>query len=207
MKSTLLNSCRASGVCDHYANDDHHALEIARNIVANLNWKQSVCSSLPLPLGDPVFLRHVSQVKLTGDYAEPLFSADEMGGIIPADSKKPFDIRKVPYEYSLPVSHSLPLPPQILARIVDGSVFHEFKPLYGTTLVTGFARLYGMQIGIIANNGILFSESALKVSLSVCPSALLMLSFSLGHTRALTLSSSVLKEMSRFCSSRTSPAS
>ncbi len=76
---------------------------------------------------------------------EPLFGPGDLGGIIPADIKKPFDVRK------------------IIARLVDGSVFHEFKPLYATSIVTGFARLYGMQIGIVANNGILFSESSLKV--------------------------------------------
>jgi len=119
--------CKVSGVCDHYANDDRHALQIARNIVGNLNWKQTT-----------------SKILTPGSYNEPLFSADDIGGIIPLDSKKPFDIRK------------------ILARIVDGSVFHEFKPQYGTTLVTGFARFYGIQVGIVANNGILFSESALK---------------------------------------------
>mmetsp|Transcript_25519 Transcript_25519/g.37669 ORF Transcript_25519/g.37669 Transcript_25519/m.37669 type:complete len:565 (-) Transcript_25519:123-1817(-) len=118
--------CKMSGVCDHYANDDYHALHIARNIISNLNYKNTSESVVPK------------------SYEEPLFSAEDIGGIIPADTKKPFDIRK------------------ILARLVDGSVFHEFKAQYGTTLVTGFARIHGMQVGIIANNGILFSESALK---------------------------------------------
>ncbi|CAE7366657.1 Mccc2 [Symbiodinium microadriaticum] len=118
--------CRVSGVCDHYANNDLHAIQIGRNIIGNLNWQKSAAQMV------------------SDDFVEPLFSAEDMGGIIPKDSKKPFDIRK------------------ILARIVDGSAFHEFKPLYGSTLVTGFAKLYGMQIGIVANNGILFSESSLK---------------------------------------------
>jgi 3-methylcrotonyl-CoA carboxylase beta subunit len=115
-------------VCDHYANDDVHALEIARNIVANLNWDET------------------STAATSKTFDEPLFPAEEMGAIMNVDSKKPVDIRK------------------IIARIVDGSEFHEFKALYGTTIVTGFARLYGMQIGIVANNGILFSESSLKAA-------------------------------------------
>jgi 3-methylcrotonyl-CoA carboxylase beta subunit len=120
--------CKTSGVCDHYANDDVHALEIARNIVANLNWDET------------------STAATSKTFDEPLFPAEEMGAIMNVDSKKPVDIRK------------------IIARIVDGSEFHEFKALYGTTIVTGFARLYGMQIGIVANNGILFSESSLKAA-------------------------------------------
>jgi 3-methylcrotonyl-CoA carboxylase beta subunit len=120
--------CKVSGVCDHYANDDAHAIEISRNIIANLNWTENTSNIT------------------NKSFKEPLFSAEEMGGIMNVDSKKPVDIRK------------------IIARIVDGSEFHEFKALYGTTVVTGFARLYGMQIGIVANNGILFSESSLKAA-------------------------------------------
>lgn len=116
-----------SGVTDHLAEDDQHAIEITRDIVANLNKKKIV------------------PFKVT-PAEEPAYKAEEMYGIIPSDSRKPFDVR------------------EIIARIVDGSKFHEFKPLYGTTLVTGFARVYGMPVGIIANNGVLFSESALKAA-------------------------------------------
>jgi len=115
---------RITGVADHYARDDAHALSLARRAVANLN--------LP-PRADP------------GEApAEPLYDAAEMAGIVPADPRKPYEVR------------------EIIARIVDGSRFDEFKALYGATLVTGFARLFGHPVGIIANNGILFSESALK---------------------------------------------
>lgn len=122
--------CKISGVSDHYAHSDEHGLQIARSIVANLNWKEKSDSIL----------------RSTENYLEPLYSADDFGGIIPADTKKPFDIRK------------------IIARIVDGSVFHEFKSQYGSTIVTGFGQLYGQPIGIVANNGILFSESSLKAA-------------------------------------------
>ena len=120
--------CKVSGVCDHYANDDVHALDIARNIVANLHWNETST--------------HITNKS----FEEPVYSAEEMGAIMHVDTKKPVEIRK------------------IISRIVDGSEFHEFKQLYGTTIVTGFARLYGMQIGIVANNGILFSESSLKAA-------------------------------------------
>ncbi|WP_374555345.1 carboxyl transferase domain-containing protein [Aquitalea pelogenes] len=116
---------RISGVADHLAQNDAHALGIARRIVANLNWhKQGV-----LDRTEPKAPRH---------------AAEEIYGVIPADPKKPFDVR------------------EIIARLVDDSDFDEFKLNYGTTLVTGFARLNGWRVGIIANNGILFSESALK---------------------------------------------
>lgn len=116
---------RVSGVTDHYAMDDAHALAITRRIVGNLNRT-----------------KHVSVQ--TAPPEEPLYAAEELYGIIPVDARKPFDVREV------------------IARVVDGSRFDEFKPLYGTTLVCGFARLFGYPVGIIANNGILFSESALK---------------------------------------------
>jgi 3-methylcrotonyl-CoA carboxylase beta subunit len=116
---------RLSGVADHLAENDLHALGIARRIVANLNWKKAV------------------QLQLK-EIESPLFDAEELYGIIPSDSRKPFDVR------------------EIIARIVDGSRFDEFKARFGTTLITGFAHLYGMPVGIIANNGILFSESAQK---------------------------------------------
>ncbi len=116
---------RTSGVTDHLAENDKHALGIAREIVSHLNREKF----------SPLAMR---------DVVEPAYPADELYGIIPKDTKQPFDIREV------------------IARIVDGSDFHEFKALYGTTLVCGFAHLYGHPVGIIANNGILFSESALK---------------------------------------------
>jgi 3-methylcrotonyl-CoA carboxylase beta subunit len=116
---------RLSGVADHFAQSDAHALLIARQIVGHLN------KSKPTPLNRraPVAPQHPAQ---------------ELYGIIPTDTRKPFDVR------------------EIIARLVDGSVFDEFKARFGTTLVTGFAHLDGYPVGIIANNGILFSESALK---------------------------------------------
>ena len=118
--------CRTSGVTDHYANDDLHALTIVRRIVANLNRKAEA------PPRDMV--------------EEPLYSAEELLGIIPKDTKKTVDVKN------------------IIARLVDGSRFDEFKPLYGDNLVTGFAKLYGNPIGIVANSDqkIMFSESAQK---------------------------------------------
>jgi 3-methylcrotonyl-CoA carboxylase beta subunit len=120
---------RTSGVTDHLADDDRHALAIAREIIRHTGDRPLV------PPGGTSGLSPVS---------EPLYSAEELYGIIPKDSRHPFDVREV------------------IARLVDGSDFHEFKALYGTTLVTGFASLYGNPVGILANNGILFSESALK---------------------------------------------
>ncbi len=116
---------RTSGVVDHYAANDDHALQTARRIVAGLNTVKS-----------PEM--HIIQPE------EPAVDPATLGGVIPADTRQPFDVREV------------------IARIVDGSEFDEFKKLYGETLVTGFARISGMPVGIIANNGVLFSESALK---------------------------------------------
>jgi 3-methylcrotonyl-CoA carboxylase beta subunit len=116
---------RRSGVVDHLADNDEHALAIVRSIVARLNTVKEV----GLDLAEPV---------------EPKLDPDELYGIIPDDVRTPYDVREV------------------IARIVDGSEFHEFKQLYGTTLVCGFARIWGMPVAILANNGILFSESALK---------------------------------------------
>ena len=116
---------RTSGVTDHLAENDKHALGIAREIVRHLNRKSTI----------PVAKQTV---------IEPHYPAEELYGVIPRDTRQPYDIREV------------------IARIVDGSDFHEFKSLYGTTLVTGFAHIWGFPVGIIANNGILFSESALK---------------------------------------------
>src|SRR5581483_11256810 len=115
---------RVSGVADHLAENDAHALTLVRQIIANLNRPQ-----LALEPETP---------------EEPLYGAEEIYGVVPPDLRRPFDVREV------------------IARLVDGSRFHEFKARYGMTLVCGFARLYGYPLGILANNGILFSESALK---------------------------------------------
>lgn len=117
--------CRTSGVADHYAQNDNHALSLARNIVDTLN------------------RRKVEQLDVR-EVREPLYAPEEIYGVIPKDTRKPYDVH------------------EIIARIVDGSEFDEFKALYGTTLVCGFAHLYGYPVGIVANNGILFGESAQK---------------------------------------------
>ena len=117
--------CRQSGVADYYADSDEHALNIAREIVSNLNRKAP----------DQVVLKEPKA---------PKFAIDDLLGIISADSRMPFDIR------------------EIIARIVDDSAFEEFKALYGKTLICGFAHIDGVPVGIIANNGILFSDSANK---------------------------------------------
>ena len=116
---------RLSGVADHLAANDMHALQLARNAVARLNRQK------PTPLA-------LAPVR------DPRYDPIELNGIIPADTRKPYDVR------------------EIIARIVDGSDFDEFKARFGTTLVTGFAHIHGMPVGIVANNGILFSESAQK---------------------------------------------
>jgi 3-methylcrotonyl-CoA carboxylase beta subunit len=118
---------RQSGVADHYAVNDQHALAIARRLVGDLNTVKRV----PLVLREP---------------REPLFAPEELGGVIPADTRKPYDVREV------------------IARIVDASELDEFKQNYGTTLVTGFAHIWGYPVGIVANNGILYSESAQKAA-------------------------------------------
>jgi len=119
--------CRESGVADHYAEDDDHAIEICRDVVSHLNWAEE---------------RHVEW----REPKEPAYDKEELLGVIPADPKTPFDVR------------------EIITRVVDGSEFHEFKSLYGTTIVCGFARIHGNPVGIVANNGVLFSESALKAT-------------------------------------------
>jgi 3-methylcrotonyl-CoA carboxylase beta subunit len=116
---------RLSGVADHLAENDAHALAIARRVVSHLNRAR--------PAGPPL-----------AESEEPLYDPEEIYGILPQDTRKPYDVR------------------EIVARIVDGSRFDEFKARYGPTLVTGFARVHGVTVGIVANNGILFSESALK---------------------------------------------
>ena len=113
-----------SGVCDHIANDDKHALQIIRDVINTLGENK--------------------KTENTKDSLEPLYPVEELEEIVPVELKKQYDVR------------------QIIARIVDESKFSEFKKQYGTTLVTGFAEIYGMKIGIVANNGILFSQSALK---------------------------------------------
>ena len=118
---------RKSGVADHYAVDDDHALHLVRTIVADLNLKPREPEDRLPP-------------------EDPLYDPREIYGIMPADFRKPFDVREV------------------VARMVDGSRFHEFKERYGGTLVTGFARIHGYLVGILANNGVLFSESALKAA-------------------------------------------
>jgi 3-methylcrotonyl-CoA carboxylase beta subunit len=115
-----------SGVADHFAEDEEHALLITRDIVENLNYEEKI-----------------KERKFT-EVTEPLFPSDDLYGILPKDTRTPFDIR------------------EIVARLVDGSEFHEFKKNYGNTLVCGFASIHGNKVGIVANNGILFSESAVK---------------------------------------------
>jgi 3-methylcrotonyl-CoA carboxylase beta subunit len=116
---------RISGVADHLADNDEHALWLARRVLAGL----SRAKRIEIEVGEP---------------REPAYDPAELYGLMPADTRQPFEMRDV------------------IARIVDGSVLDEFKPRYGTTLITGFARIFGYPIGIVANNGILFSESALK---------------------------------------------
>ncbi len=118
---------RQSGVADHYALNDHHALSIARRIVGNLNRVKPVTLANREP-------------------RDPLYPVEELDGVIPADVRKPYDVREV------------------IARLVDGSEFDEFKTNYGSTIVTGFAHLWGYPIGIVANNGILYGESAQKAA-------------------------------------------
>ncbi len=117
--------CRTSGVTDHLANDDHHALQQARAAISNLNRIKPVSLSVR-------------------ESKDPVYDAKEIYGLIPKDTRQPYDVR------------------EILARITDNSEFDEFKALYGNTLVCGFAHIYGYPVGIVANNGILFSESAQK---------------------------------------------
>ncbi|HYW69071.1 MAG TPA: carboxyl transferase domain-containing protein [bacterium] len=117
--------CRISGTADHYAQNDEHALAIARNILETLEAEKK----FELDVREP---------------EDPAYDPAELYGVVPADPRKAFDIREV------------------IARLVDGSRFHEFKELYGMTLVTGFARIMGYPVGIVANNGVLFSESAQK---------------------------------------------
>ncbi len=117
--------CKTSGVADHYAENDEHALALARRCIGNLNWRKQGQLNTRTP-------------------CLPLYAGDELYGVIPADAKHPFDVREV------------------IARLVDGSEFDEFKALFGATLVCGFAHIQGYPLAIVANNGILFAESAQK---------------------------------------------
>ncbi|MDK8266537.1 carboxyl transferase domain-containing protein [Pseudomonas oryzihabitans] len=117
--------CRTSGVADHYAENDAHALALARRCIANLNWRKLGELQLKTP-------------------SAPLYPAEELHGLVPVDPKQPLEVREV------------------IARLVDGSVFDEFKAQFGTTLVSGFAHLHGHPVAILGNNGILFAESAQK---------------------------------------------
>lgn len=119
--------CRISGVSDHYAQNDEHALEIARNIIENLDAPKR----FELEISEP---------------EDPYYDPSEIYGIVSRDLRKPYDIREV------------------IARLVDGSRFHEFKELYGPTIVTGFARIMGYPVGILGTNGVLFSESSKKAA-------------------------------------------
>jgi 3-methylcrotonyl-CoA carboxylase beta subunit len=118
---------RLSGVADHYATDDGHALALTRRIVANFNTTKTVDTALTRA-------------------RDPLFDTAELDGVVPADARRQYDVR------------------EIVARLVDASEFDEFKHLYGTTLVCGFAHIHGIPVGILGNNGILYSESALKAA-------------------------------------------
>jgi len=118
---------RISGVADYFAEDDPHALQLARTIVSTLNTRKDVPGDVAAP-------------------EDPAYAPDEIYGIVPSDVRKPYDVREV------------------IARLVDGSRFDEFKERYAPTIVTGFARLHGFLVGIVANNGVLFSESALKAT-------------------------------------------
>ncbi|XP_047330292.1 methylcrotonoyl-CoA carboxylase beta chain, mitochondrial-like [Impatiens glandulifera] len=124
--------CKVSGVSDYFSQDEIHGLAIGRNIIKNLN-----------TAGNRGLINNRS-IGSVPDYKEPLYDVKELRAIAPIDLKQSFDIRS------------------IIARIVDGSEFDEFKKLYGTSLVTGFAKIFGQPVGIIGNNGILFNESALK---------------------------------------------
>ncbi|KAK9804757.1 hypothetical protein WJX72_003641 [[Myrmecia] bisecta] len=121
--------CTTSGVTDHLAENEMHAIGIARNIIGDLHLAAAP-AAISAPAGDP--------------WEEPLHPPEELDGVVPADARKPWDVRSV------------------LARVLDGSRFDEFKANYGKTLVTGFGKVYGQPVGVVANNGILFSESALK---------------------------------------------
>jgi len=124
--------CTTSGVADHLAQDEPHALHIARDIIANLN------------LPPPAYLSSTGQSGGSTSWEEPLYDPQELRGAVPTDTREPWDVRGV------------------IARLMDGSRFEVFKSNYGKTLVTGFGTMYGMPVGVVANNGVLLSEAALK---------------------------------------------
>ncbi|MGE6196074.1 carboxyl transferase domain-containing protein [Aeromonas media] len=129
-----LVHCAHSGVADHLAEDDAHALAIARTLVANLGDPTSQSRDFPV----------LGFASSAPSYDEPLYPIEELYGLVGTSLKRPYDAR------------------ELIARLVDGSVFDEFKALFGTTLVTGFSRIQGMSVGILANNGVLHSDSAQK---------------------------------------------
>ncbi|KAH8394861.1 hypothetical protein KR222_008173 [Zaprionus bogoriensis] len=135
--------CKTSGVTDHYAVDDEHALYLARQVVSNLNLDATNAYQEQLLYSSQQSFKSATQ-PFAGAVEEPRYDPSELYGIVGPNLTKSFDVREV------------------IARIVDGSRFTEFKKLYGETLVCGFAKLYGRTVGIVGNNGVLFSESALK---------------------------------------------
>lgn len=135
--------CKTSGVTDHYAVDDEHALYLARQVVSNLNLDATNAYQEQLLYSSQQTFKLAKPLDVS-DVEEPRYDPRELYGIVGPNLTKSFDVREV------------------IARIVDGSRFTEFKKLYGETLVCGFAKLYGRTVGIVGNNGVLFSESALK---------------------------------------------
>lgn len=133
--------CKTSGVTDHYATDDQHALYLARQVIGNLNLPSTNAYNENLSLTS---IPSVGGAATLSDVEQPLFDPRELYGIVGSNLTKSFDVR------------------EIIARIFDGSRFNEFKKMYGDTLVCGYAKLYGNLVGVIGNNGVLFSESALK---------------------------------------------
>lgn len=134
--------CKISGVTDHYAVDDEHALYLARNIIKNLNKPSTIMYNERLKNTSNTSVNFKSDA--IESIEEPLYDPKEIYGIVESNLTKLYDVREV------------------IARIVDGSRFDEFKKLYGETLVCGFARVYGQLVGIIGNNGVILPESALK---------------------------------------------
>lgn len=136
--------CRTSGVTDHYAVDDEHALYLARQVIKNLNVPTTNAYNERLQLTSKTSIGLQSNDNEYDAIEEPLYDPEEIYGIVESNLTKTYDVREV------------------IARIVDGSRFDEFKKLYGETLVCGFSRIYGRTVGIIGNNGVIMPESALK---------------------------------------------